>query len=238
MRLIDHQYLKTPDYGYRRMTDMLHRKGYEVNRKRIQRLMQVMGIQAIYPRPKTSTSHPNHKIWPYLLRNKVVKQPDQVWCTDITYIPMPTGYMYLVAVMDWFSRFVLAWKLSNSMDTAFCLEALDQAYSFGKPFIFNSDQGSQFTSNAFTQRLLNKGVLISMDGRGRCFDNIFIERLWRSVKYEEIYLRKHETVPSLTTGLKRYFHHYCFERPHQSMAYCTPAEIYFGLKGLDRPIYI
>jgi putative transposase len=209
MRLIDEQYMETPDFGYRRMTQMLHRQGYEVNHKRVFRLMQRMGIQAIYPRPKTSNKHPEHKIWPYLLRNRRVARPDEVWCIDITYIPMTTGFMYLVAVMDWFSRFVLSWELSNSMETDFCLRTLDKAFVFGKPFIFNSDQGSQFTSIAFTQTLLDKGIRVSMDGRGCFYDNIFIERLWRSVKYEDVYLKKYETVPELTAGLRRYFHRYC-----------------------------
>lgn len=237
MRLIDQLYMQHPVYGYRRITDILQRRGYAVNRKRIQRLMRIMGIQAIFPRPKTSKRHPDHKIWPYLLKNRVVKQADEVWCTDITYIPMPTGTMYLVVVMDWFSRFVLSWEVSNTMDTDFCLRALEKAFAFGQPHIFNSDQGSQFTATAFTQRLQEKRILISMDGRGRFYDNIFIERLWRSVKYEEVYLYKHETVPDLVDGLTHYFQHYCYERPHQSMAYCTPAEVYYTFKGIDRPIY-
>ena len=235
MQWIDAQYLKTPFYGYRRMTVVLQRAGYEVNHKRVRRLMRLMGIMAIYPHPKTSIGHPRHKIWPYLLKNMAIKQPDQVWCTDITYIPMPNGFMYLVAVMDWFSRYVLAWELSNSLDTDFCLVALNKAFAFGQPLIFNSDQGSQFTANVFTQRLLEKGTHISMDGRGRFYDNIFIERLWRSLKYEEVYLYKHATVPALEEGLTRYFHFYTHERPHQSLENCTPAEVYFGLKMLDRP---
>ncbi len=236
MQWIDTQYLKTPFYGYRRMTAGLQRDGYAVNRKRVQRLMRLMGIMALYPQPKTSNRHPQHKIWPYLLKNMTIKQPDQVWCTDITYIPMPRGFMYLVAVMDWFSRYVLAWELSNSLDTDFCLTVLDNAFAFGRPFIFNSDQGSQFTANAFTQRLLENNVRISMDGRGRFYDNIFIERLWRSVKYEEVYLYKHETVAALEKGLTRYVHFYNHERPHQSLGDCTPTEVYFSLKMLDRPL--
>lgn len=235
MEWIDAQYLKTPFYGYRRMTAVLQRAGYAVNHKRVHRLMRLMGIVAIYPQPKTSNRHPQHKIWPYLLKNMVIKYPDQVWCTDITYIPMPRGFMYLVAVMDWFSRYVLTWELSNSLDTDFCLVALDNAFDCGRPFIFNSDQGSQFTANAFTQRLLGNNVRISMDGRGRFYDNIFIERLWRSLKYEEVYLYKHETVAALEKGLTRYVHFYNHERPHQSLGDCTPAEVYFSLKMLDRP---
>lgn len=237
MRRIDEQYMETPDYGYRRMTQILQRQGYEVNHKRVARLMTLMGIQAIYPRPKTTNKHPEHKIYPYLLRNRVVRQPNEVWCIDITYIPMLNGFMYLVAVMDWFSRFVLSWELSNSMETDFCLKALDTAFSYGKPFIFNSDQGSQFTSIAFTHTLLDRGIRVSMDGRGRFYDNIFIERLWRSVKYEDVYLKKYETVPLLTNGLSRYFERYCFERPHQSLAYCTPAEVYYCGKVVERPFY-
>ena len=219
------------------MTELLQRKGYAVNGKRVLRLMRKMGIQAIYPKPKTSTPNPDHKIWPYLLRNRVVKQPNEVWCVDITYIPMPTGFMYLVAVMDWFSRFVLSWELSNSMETAFCLSALDKAFAYGKPYIFNSDQGSQFTSLAFTRKLLEKRIQISMDGRGRYLDNIFIERLWRTVKYDEVYMRNHATVPALRKGLTRYFERYCYRRPHQSLAYCTPSEVYFGCKAIERPFY-
>ncbi len=236
MEWIDAQYLKTPFYGYRRMTAVLQRAGYAVNHKRVERLMRLMGIAAIYPQPKTSIRHPQHKIWPYLLKNVVVRLPNQVWCTDITYIPTPNGFMYLVAVMDWFSRYVLTWELSNSLDTDFCLIALDNALVLGRPLIFNSDQGSQFTANAFTRRLLENDVRISMDGRGRFYDNIFIERLWRSVKYEEVYLYKHETVVALEKGMTRYFHFYNHERPHQRLGDCTPAEVYSGFKMLDRPL--
>lgn len=237
MRQIDELYLEAPESGYRTMTELLQRQGYQVNGKRIYRLMRKMGIQAIFPRPKTSLRHPQHKVWPYLLRNRVISQPDEVWCVDITYIPMATGFMYLVVVMDWFSRFVLAWELSNSMDTDFCIRALDSAFAFGQPFIFNSDQGSQFTSHAFTSQLLARNIRISMDGRGRYLDNIFIERLWRTVKYDDIYLHNYASVPALHAGLTRYFQRYCYRRPHQSLAMCTPAEVYFGCKGLDRPIY-
>ncbi len=237
MRIIDEQYMEAPEYGYRTMTEILRRKGHEVNHKRVLRLMRLMGIQALFPRPKTSIPQSNHKIWPYLLRNRKIQQPDEVWCTDITYIPMPTGFMYLVAVMDWFSRFVLAWEVSNSMDTDFCLRALNRAFAFGQPHIFNSDQGSQFTSELFTQCLLDRQILVSMDGRGRYLDNIFIERLWRTVKYDEVYMHRHETVPALIAGLERYFQRYCYRRPHQSLGNCTPAEVYFTCKGVARPIY-
>jgi len=189
MRRIDALYLEAPESGYRTMTELLQREGYAVNGKRILRLMRLMGIQAVYPQPKTSIRHPEHKIWPYLLRNRVISQPNEVWCVDITYIPMPTGFMYLVAIMDWFSRFVLAWELSNSMEVDFCIDALEKAFAFGQPAIFNSDQGSQFTSHAFIRCLLARRIRISMDGRGRYLDNIFIERLWRTVKYDEIYMQ-------------------------------------------------
>ena len=226
MRLIDEYYLEAPEYGYRTMTNLLHRQGYAVNSKRVLGLMRKMGIQAVFPRPKTSLRQADHQIWPYLLRNRTIKQPDEVWCVDITYIPMPTGFMYLVAIMDWFSRFVLAWELSNSMDTAFCISALESAFAFGQPYIFNSDQGSQFTSNAFTNRLLDRRIHISMDGRGRALDNIFIERFWRTIKYEDIYLKDYETVPDLTMGLTDYFDFYNHERLHQSLGYRPPAEVY------------
>ena len=238
MRLIDEQYMETPYYGYRKMTQILQRQGYQVNHKRVARLMKLMGIQAIYPRPKTTKKHPEHQIYPYLLRDRQVRQSNEVWCVDITYIPMSNGFMYLVAVMDWFSRFVLSWELSNSMETDFCLKALDMAFTFGTPFIFNSDQGSQFTSTVFTNALLDRGVHISMDGRGRFYDNIFIERLWRSVKYEDVYLKKYETVPTLLDGLSGYFERYCFERPHMSLGYCTPAEVYYCGKVVERPFYL
>ena len=237
MRRIDELYLEAPEYGYRTMTELLQREGYGVNGKRILRLMRLMGIQAVYPKPKTSNRHPDHQVWPYLLRNRVIRQPNEVWCVDITYIPMPTGFMYLVAIMDWFSRFVLAWELSNSMEVGFCIDALERAFAFGRPAIFNSDQGSQFTSHAFTQCLLARQIRISMDGRGRYLDNIFIERLWRTVKYDEIYMHNHATVPELRAGLTRYFQRYCYRRPHQSLAMCTPAEVYYGCQGIIRPIY-
>lgn len=226
MRLIDEQYLKTPFYGWPRMTAHLRRQGYLVNHKRIQRLMQKMGIQAIYPKPKTSTGSPAHKVYPYLLRNLVISQPNQVWSSDITYIPMRTGFMYLVAVMDWDSRYVLAWQLSNTLDGRFCLSALHQALQRGKPEIFNTDQGTQFTATEYTSCLREAGIRVSMDGRGRALDNIFIERLWRSVKYEDIYLREYAGGAALSTGLGQYFNFYNDERPHQSLGYRTPAEVH------------
>jgi putative transposase len=228
MRLIDEQYLKTPFYGYPRMTAWLRRQGYDVNRKRVQRLMGQMGIQALYPKPKTTQPGPGHTIYPYLLRNLAITDVDQVWSSDITYVPMPQGFMYLVAVMDWYSRYVLAWQLSNTLDGTFCLDTLQQALHRGKPKIFNTDQGAQFTAAAFTDCLTAAQIQISMDGRGRALDNIFIERLWRNVKYEDIYLKDYDTVPRLESGLADYFHLYNRERPHQSLKYRTPAELYFS----------
>lgn len=227
MELLDAQYMRTPFYGSRRMAVILDKvHGYQVNRKRVQRLMRKMGIEAIYPKPKTSQPAPGHKIYPYLLRNLTIDHANQVWCADITYIPMPSGFMYLVAIMDWYSRYVLSWRLSNTLDTAFCLAALDDALRQGKPTIFNSDQGTQFTSQAFTTMLSDAEVAISMDGRGRYLDNIFIERLWRSVKYEDIYIWRYESVPTLERGLHRYFELYNFDRPHQALGYATPATCY------------
>jgi len=226
MRLIDEQYLRTPFYGYRRMTVHLKRAGFDVNPKRIARLMQKMGLEGVFPRRKTTMSAPNHKIYPYLLRGVDITHPDQVWSTDITYVPIRTGFMYLVAIIDWYSRYVLTWQLSNTLDGAFCLAALDQALATGQPEIFNTDQGAQFTAQVFTGRLLAANVRISMDGRGRALDNIFIERLWRTVKYEDIYLKDYETVGALHAGVARYFRFYNEERPHQSLDDYTPAEVY------------
>ena len=228
MSLIDQKYLARPFYGSRRMTHYLYSLGYEVNRKRIRRLMRVMGIQAIYPRPRTSIKGKDHKIYPYLLRGMNIDRKDQVWAVDITYIPMAYGFMYLVAIMDWFSRYVLSWELSNTLDSDFCITALKNALNYGIPDIFNSDQGSQFTSHDFTDQLLSAGIRISMDGRGRVMDNIFIERLWRSLKYEDIYIKDYETVKQLHEGLDQYFEFYNNERPHQSLEYRTPAMMYFG----------
>ena len=227
MRLIDEQYLDTPFYGSRRMTAWLESKGYCVNRKRVQRLMRLMGIEAVYPRPNTSKVNPSHKIYPYLLRGLAIVRPNQVWSTDITYIPMPRGYMYLVAIIDWYSRYVLSWKVSNTMDVGFCMDALEEALELGKPTIFNSDQGSQFTSLEFTGRLEAEEIAISMDGRGRALDNVFVERLWRSVKYEDIYIKDYENGVDLDAGLTKYFQLYNYHRPHQSLDYRTPACVHF-----------
>ena len=226
MRLIDEQYLRYPFYGSRRMTMCLQSLGEEVNRKRVQRLMRTMGLEAIYPKPRLSAGGKEHKIYPYLLRNVRVTRPNQVWATDITYIGLSQGFMYLVAILDWYSRYVLSWRLSNSLEETFCIEALEEALAWQCPEIFNSDQGVQFTSRAFTSRLEERGVAISMDGRGRVFDNIFIERLWRTVKYEDIYLHDYASVPELRRGLTRYFEFYGHERPHQSLDNRTPWEVY------------
>ncbi len=227
MRQIDEQYLKTPFYGSRKMVEWLWEQGQAVNRKRVQRLLRVMGLEAIDPKPRLSQRGPEAKIYPYLLRNVAIVRPNQVWSTDITYVPMPGGYVYLTAVLDWYSRYVLSWELSDSLEGTFCLSVLEQALAVGGvPEIFNTDQGTQYTSLAFTGRLERAGVAISMDGRGRALDNVFVERLWRSVKYEEIYLREHATVKSLMRGLASYFQFYCYERPHQALGYRTPAEVY------------
>lgn len=226
MRRIDKQYMKRPYYGVPRMTLWLNEAGCRVNHKRVARLMRLMGLQATLPGPHTSRSHPEHRIYPYLLRDIAVEAPNEVWCADITYVPMHRGFMYLVAVMDWFSRYVLAWDVSNSMDTAFCVSALERALRRARPGIFNTDQGSQFTSESFTQVLLRRGIQISMDGRGRALDNVFIERLWRSVKYEDIYLRDYADGPSLHAGLTRYFRFYNHERRHSSLNDHTPAYVY------------
>jgi len=228
MRLLDEQYLKMPFLGVIKMTEWLRSQDYRVNPKRVRRLLRKMGLEAIYPKPKTTKPGEGHKIYPYLLRNLAITQVNQVWSADITYIPMPRGFMYLVAVMDWFSRYVLTWQLSNTLDGAFCLSALQQALRYGKPEIFNTDQGVQFTAHAFTDTLQAAGIQISMDGRGRAFDNIFIERLWRSVKYEDVYVKEYATVPGLEAGLGNYFHLYNDDRPHQSLAYRTPAAVHFA----------
>lgn len=226
MRQIDEQYLKTPFYGTRRIGVWLSEQGQVVNRKRLQRLMRQMGLEAIYPGPKLSARGKEARIYPYLLRNVAIVRPNQVWSTDITYVPMPRGYVYLTAVLDWYSRYVLSWELSSTLGVGFCLSALEQALAVGVPEIFNTDQGTQYTSQVFTGRLQRAGVSISMDGRGRALDNAFVERLWRSVKYEEIYLKEHATMKSLAAGLESYFRFYCHERPHQGLGYRTPAEAY------------
>jgi putative transposase len=226
MRLIDELYLLTPFYGSRKIAEELKRQGHAVNRKRVQRLMRLMGLQAIYPRKKTTIPGAGHKIYPYLLRGVKIDRMNQVWSTDITYVPMRQGFMYMVAVMDWCSRYVLSWRLSNSLDGDFCLAALDEALSLGRPEVFNTDQGSQFTSTAFTGRLASTGIAISMDGRGRALDNVFIERLWRTMKYENIYLKEYATVDELIKGLTWYINFYNRRRLHQSLDYKTPWEVY------------
>jgi len=227
MRLIDEQYLRTPFYGYVKMTQYLRQeKQYQVNHKRVYRLMKQMGLQAVAPRPRTSQPTTGHKIYPYLLRGVEITQPNQVWSADITYVPMPRGFMYLVAILDWYSRYVLSWEISNTLDGAFCLTALERALQQGKPEIFNTDQGAQFTAHAFKARLELAQIKISMDGKGRVFDNIFIERLWRTVKYENIYLNEYDTGLELVAGLANYFDFYNHERFHQSLDYRTPAQVY------------
>lgn len=226
MRLLDEQYLKTPFYGSRKMVVWLAARGEVVNRKRVQRLMRIMGMEGLAPRRSTSRPAAGHRVFPYLLRNVAITHADQVWSTDITYIPLPKGFVYLTAIMDWCSRYVLAWRLSNRLEGGFCLEALDAALAEGQPEIFNSDQGTQFTSAEFTSRLLNRAVAVSMDGRGRALDNVFIERLWRSLKYEDIYLKDYATVDELYEGLTRYFFLYNHERFHQALDYQTPYHVY------------
>ena len=226
MALLDRQYLKTPFYGSRKMTAWLRTQGYQVNRKRVRRLMQLMGLQAIYRRPNTSKPAPEHKVYPYLLKGLEINRVNQVWTADITYIPMARGFLYLVAIMDWHSRYVLAWRLSNTMEVGFCLEVLEEALSKGKPEIFNTDQGSQFTSDAFTGMLLEQGIQISMDGKGRYADNIFVERLWRSIKYEEVYLKAYQNGSEARAGIGAYLDFYNQERPHQALGYRTPGEVF------------
>jgi putative transposase len=227
MRRLDALYLATPFYGTRRMVAVLRREGCSVNRKRVRRLMRLMGLEAIYQKPNTSRRQPEHKVYPYLLRGLPIEQPNQVWCADITYIPMAKGFVYLVAVMDWFSRRVLAWRLSITMETDFCVEALQEAMArHGQPEIFNTDQGVQFTSAGFLDELQTRGVRISMDGRGRFLDNIFIERLWRSLKYEDIFIKAYETVAAVRAGVDGWLTFYNDERPHQALGYLTPRAVY------------
>jgi putative transposase len=228
MRLLDEQYTQTPYYGVRRMTAWLRSQGSQVNHKRVARLLHTMGLETIYPRPRTSQPHPAHRVYPYLLRGVPITRVNQVWSTDITYIRLHSGFVYLVAVMDWFSRYVLSWAVSITMDVGFCLEALEQALGVAQPEIFNSDQGAQFTSIAFTGRLESAGIRISMDGRGRALDNVFVERLWRTVKYEEVYLKDYETPREAMQGLATFFIRYNAQRQHQSLDYQTPAAVYFG----------
>ena len=227
MRLIDEEFMRHPFLGSRQMRNYLRRKGYPINRKRVRRLMRKMGLVSLAPKPNTSLGNKAHKIYPYLLQNRIINQPNQVWCTDITYIRLKGGFVYLVAIMDWHSRRVLSWELSNTMDSSFCVSALERAIRLhGAPEIFNTDQGSQFTSESFTGVLKDNKIKISMDGKGRWMDNVFIERLWRSVKYENIYLNEYASVGDLRHGLKRYFQYYNYERTHQSLNSLTPVEAY------------
>ena len=230
MKLIDRQYLATPFYGARKIAAWLKSQGQRVNRKRVRRLMRIMGLKAIYRHPRTSKPAPGHKIYPYLLGDLRITRPNQVWAADITYIPMAHGFLYLVAIIDWYSRYVLSWRLSNTLDADFCIEALEEALTKGKPDIFNTDQGSQFTSEAFTGLLQQHGVRISMDGKGSYNDNLFIERLWRSVKYEEVYLKAYQDGREARIGLGNYFRFYNTERPHQALDYRTPAEVYSAIQ--------
>jgi putative transposase len=226
MRLIDEQYTACPFYGSRRMTAWLIQQGGPVNRKRVQRLMRLMGLEAIYPKPRLSARGKGHRIYPYLLRGLTIERPDQVWSADITYLPMASGFMYLAATIDWYSRYVVAWRLSNPLHGPFCTGMLDEALGRGRPEMFNTDQGVQFTAEAFTGRLGSSGVAVSMDSRGRALDNVFVERLWRAVQYEDVYIRGYEAVPDLHRGLGRYLAFYNDERLHQSLGYRTPASVY------------
>ena len=227
MNLIDGQYTRMPFYGVAKMTAWLHRQGHLANPKRVRRLMRLMGLEAIYPKPNLSKACPEHKKYPYLLKNMVIDHPDQVWAADITYIRMQQGFIYLVAIMDWFSRYVLSWEISISMEASFCVDTMKRALQFAQPEIMNTDQGVQFTSAAFIGILEDKNIRISMDGRGRAFDNIFVERLWRSVKYEEVYLHQYTSVSDAKRHLDRYFRLYNTERLHESLDYLTPYEVYF-----------
>lgn len=228
MRLIDEEYTRYPFYGVEKMTAVLRRQGHRINPKRIRRLMRLMGLEAIYPKPNLSKASKEHKIYPYLLRGVSIDRVDQVWSTDITYIRLKQGFIYLVAVIDWFSRYVLSYEFSTTLDKDFCIKALQDALKITKPEIFNTDQGSQFTSDAFTGTLKEAGVMISMDGRGRALDNIFVERLWRTVKYERVYLHNYETVREAIQDIGKYFDFYNNIRPHMSLDYQIPAEIYFN----------
>lgn len=241
LRLIDEVYTRCPFYGVRRITAWVRRQGHKVNPKRVRRLMRRMGLEALYPKRRLSIAAPGQTKYPYLLRDLTIKRPDQVWCTDITYVRLASGFVYLTVILDWHSRYVLSWEISTSMEIRFCLTALERALTISTPEIFNSDQGSQFTSAEFTERLLHAGVLISHDGRGRVFDNIFVERLWRSVKYEEVYLKDYETVKEAKEGLGSYFRFYNTERLHEALDYRTPLEVYLGKERLitpTQPLYL
>jgi putative transposase len=228
MRLLDEQYTRTPCYGVLKMVVYLRNLGYQVNAKRVRRLLRLMGLEAVYQKPNTSKPNPEHKVYPYLLRGLVIDHCDQVWSTDITYIRLTSGFVYLVAVIDWYSRYVLGWALSNTLDADFCIETVGNILERRQCGIFNTDQGSQFTTPRFTQPLLDKGIKVSMDGRGRALDNIFVERLWRTVKYEYVYLQDIQTVQEAWLGLRDYFNFYNNERFHQSLDYRTPADVYLG----------
>ncbi len=232
MRLLDEQYTRTPFYGIKRMTAWLQTQGYAVNHKRVARLMHLMGLEAIYPKPHLSQPGAMQQKYPYLLRGLTIERVNQVWSTDITYIRLARGFLYLVAILDWFSRYVLSWSVSITLDTSFCLEALDAALAVAQPEIFNSDQGVQFTSAEFTRRLHSADIRISWDGRGRALDNIFVERLWRSVKYEEVYVKDYQTVPEAVSSLKQYFHFYNHERLHQALDYQTPAAVHWSKEAV------
>ena len=233
MRLLDEQYTRTPFYGIKRMTAWLETQGYAVKHKRVARLMHLMGLEAIYPKPHLSLPGSTLQKYPYLLRGLSIERVNQVWSTDITYIRLQRGFLYLVAILDWFSRYVLSWSVSITLESSFCLEALDAALAIAQPEIFNSDQGVQFTSTEFTRRLQSAGIRISWDGRGRALDNIFVERLWRSVKYEEVYLKDYQSVPEAITGLKQYFAFYNQERLHQALEYQTPAAVHWGKQAVS-----
>ena len=238
MRRIDQQYTQTPFYGWPRMTAQLQRQGYAINPKRVRRLMQCMGLQVIYPKPRLSQRGTEVTVYPYLLRDLEIVRPNQVWSADITCVPVIGGFMYLVAILDWFSRYVLAWQLSNTLEGYFCVKTLEQALQGGQPEIFNTDQGVQFTARSFTSTLEAAGVRISMDGRGRVFDNIFVERLWRTVKHEDIYVHDYANVPALQAGLQKYFTFYNQERLHQSLDYQTPAEVHFGVAQAELKVHL
>jgi putative transposase len=230
MHLIDREYLDHPFYGSRRMTEVLKAKGYSINRKRVQRLMQEMGLEAIYPKRNLSQPGEPEAKFPYLMRTLKIDRPNKAWCADITYIPLQEGFAYCVVVMDWWSRYVLSWRISNSMDVNFCLEALEEAFSRGKPEVFNTDQGSQFTSTQFVEMLLTREIGVSWDGQGRALDNIFIERLWRSLKYEDIYLKSYKKLQEARDGISKYFTFYNQDRPHQALRNQTPMIMHFGGK--------
>jgi putative transposase len=235
MRRLDEQYTATPFYGVERMTASLHRLGIRIGHNRVRRLLRVMGLEAIYPKPRLSVpGGPGHRIYPYLLRGMRIERPNQVWSADITYIRLSQGFVYLMAVLDWFSRYVVSWSLSTTLDAWFCVQALREALRVGRPQIFNTDQGSQFTSGDWIAELTSAGVRISMDGRGRAFDNIFTERLWRSVKYEEVYLKDYGDVDAARQGLGEYLAFYNTDRPHQGLGYRTPWEVHYGLPGKSR----